>query len=328
MHWSEILNYVGFLRTFGLRQEVCSYPPLTLYVEPTNVCNLDCPMCPHAIMNRTKGSISPELFRKVVEDLRPAGALYVGKLVLHFLGEPLLHPELPEMIAYARSRGINVHLSTNGTALSESTSARLIESRLGSIRISFDGATKETYEMIRRGARYELTLQNIVRLLDLRKEMKSRTPVVDLQIIDMCENTNEIGHFGTMFRELGVDTVTVRRFDSWAGAIRLDSNGRVKRTPCSQPWRVMVVYWNGEVSACCRDYDGRYVIGNVTQEHLLKIWNGIPIRRLRRAMMEGHIQDLDLCKKCDDVGMRSAARAFLECAGGLLFHPSTVLSES
>src|SRR3954465_1619782 len=99
----------------------------------------------------------------VLDDL-PA----VRRLTLHGLGEPLLAPELDQIVAEAARRGIEVGFNTNGTRLTRERSTRLIDAGVDWNHLSSDGATADTYARIRRGGRLETVLANIRDLMAVR----------------------------------------------------------------------------------------------------------------------------------------------------------------
>ena len=82
-----------------------------MYLEITNVCNLRCAFCPGT--NRPQRFMTPEEFRQLAARLRPYGTY----LMLHVMGEPLLHPQLAELLDIAGALGFRVCLVTNGTLL-------------------------------------------------------------------------------------------------------------------------------------------------------------------------------------------------------------------
>ena len=90
-----------------------------VYVEITNVCNLSCVFCPGT--GREKRFLTPEEFRLMAEKLRG----HTRYLYFHVMGEPLLHPQLPELLAIAGELGFRVCITTNGTLLSEKGSVLL-----------------------------------------------------------------------------------------------------------------------------------------------------------------------------------------------------------
>jgi hypothetical protein len=82
-----------------------------MYLEITNVCNLRCAFCPGT--QRPRRFMTPEEFRQLAARLRPYGTY----LMLHVMGEPLLHPQLAELLDIAGALDFRVCLVTNGTLL-------------------------------------------------------------------------------------------------------------------------------------------------------------------------------------------------------------------
>ena len=84
-----------------------------IYLEITNVCNLDCTFCHKT--KRAKKMMSEDEFRTLLEKI-------VGKakyLYFHLMGEPTIHPQLPSFIRLARERGFLPAITTNGSLLKE-----------------------------------------------------------------------------------------------------------------------------------------------------------------------------------------------------------------
>ena len=101
-----------------------------VYVEITNVCNLSCVFCPGT--GREKRFLTPEEFRLMAEKLRG----HTRYLYFHVMGEPLLHPQLPELLAIAGELGFRVCITTNGTLLSEKGSVLLAAPALHKVSVS------------------------------------------------------------------------------------------------------------------------------------------------------------------------------------------------
>lgn len=101
-----------------------------VYLEITNVCNLRCSFCPGT--RRASRFMTPSEFTLLAQKLRP----YTDYLYFHVLGEPLLHPQLSEMLATAHTLGFRVCLTTNGTLLSDRLSTLLCAPALHKISVS------------------------------------------------------------------------------------------------------------------------------------------------------------------------------------------------
>lgn len=100
-----------------------------VYVEITNICNRSCSFCPGTV--RPKKRMTTDEFKYVANAL--VGV--TDYIYLHVMGEPLTHPELPELISYASSLGFKCSITTNGTLL-DKRADELIASGVYKINIS------------------------------------------------------------------------------------------------------------------------------------------------------------------------------------------------
>jgi MoaA/NifB/PqqE/SkfB family radical SAM enzyme len=276
--------------------------PRLLMIEPTNRCNLRCPLCPvgAGTLGRAPGQLPFALFERILSDLD--GAL--ERVLLYNYGEPFLHPQVFDMLAAARAAEIHTRVSTNGLVFDRAHAAdELIECGLSHLRVSLDGATQETYATYRAGGRLEPIVAG-VRLLQTRKRALGRArPVVELQFIAMRHNEHELPAMRALAHELGTplrvkavglgDKVrdaeagrwlpsagALRRYDARDGSFAL-AGGTARA--CTQPWHRLVVNCDGQVVPCCYDRDGAYAFGNAA-DGLVAVWNGAPLQAFRRAL--------------------------------------------
>lgn len=298
--------------------------PGHINIEVTNDCNLRCVMCPGRKMPRPVGYMKMALYQKICDE-----ALRIGtrSFLLYLSGEPLLHPELPEIVRYAKEAGISfVGLSTNATLLTESKARQLLESGIDRITISLDGVNKETYESLRIGARFNQVIKNVQGLLKVRKKLTSGTHL-ELQIIKMKETVGEIPDFIKKWQaRLDVthgDTIRIQYFDTWAGQVKDRSvylpiviNGQTidklpyikyvdtlgfeteKKRPCGRLRHALDIYWNGDVVLCCRDLLGKSVFGNVDKEGIMGVWEGSRRQEILEADLAGDYSKIPLCANC------------------------------
>ena len=117
--------------------------PLSLLIEPTNICNFQCVFCPTGntdllnLVNRPKGMMNLSLFKKIINDLCEFKQK-VKKIYLYKDGEQFLNPDLFEMIKYVKSKNVaeSVETTSNGSLIDHKKSIELIESDLDAIRFS------------------------------------------------------------------------------------------------------------------------------------------------------------------------------------------------
>ncbi|MBU0456219.1 MAG: radical SAM protein [Gammaproteobacteria bacterium] len=172
-------------------------------IEVTNDCNLKCIMCPRTSnMNREIGYMDFDLFKKIVDETEVSSIHFSG------LGEPMLHPQVKDMFAYAKEKGLEVGLWTNGLSLDEGFSKQIIEREfVDYIIVGLDAATKEIYAKVKGVDVFDKAVENINGFLRLKKEkvagMEKDTPgwwakakpIVGIQILKMKENDAEIEPF-------------------------------------------------------------------------------------------------------------------------------------
>ena len=151
-------NYERFLA--AKKSINLDYMPVRLDVENVSRCNFRCTMCQVSDWGPTfqRGrDMSVTEFKKLVDE-----QYGVIEIKLQGMGEPLLgRDNFFEMIRYARSKHIWVRSTNNGSLLNfRDNYKKLIDSGINEVQISFDGATKETFEGIRHGSKFELVRDN------------------------------------------------------------------------------------------------------------------------------------------------------------------------
>ncbi len=287
--------------------------PLHLDVESTNACNLKCVMCTRNFMEEEIGFIDFGLYKKVIDE---AADHKLPSLKLNFRGEPLLHPDLPKLVKYAKDMGIlEVQFNTNGMPLTEKISEELLKAGLDRILFSVDGATKETYEKIRTGANFERVVGNIKNLVEIRNSMGLKRPSVRVQMVKMEQNKHEIEKFIKMWVDVvNRVAVTVRRepylkLDKIAESFPCPQPHTIgepvvkglefEHFPCHQIWQRMVVLWTGETFMCCGDWHGEYPLGNAKKETLREMWNGEKYNFVRMLHKRGRLEAVPICARCE-----------------------------
>ncbi len=270
--------------------------PLSLAIESTAKCNLFCPMCPRENFYFPPKDMELPVFKKIIDE----GKDYLEFAVPYGVGEPLLNPEIYQMLAYCRSCGVPTGISTNATILTEEASRRLIESGLDYIIFAFDGATPETYEKYRKGGNFERVRNNILGFLKVKKELKSKIFCI-VQMVRLKENQHEIPEVIRMWRIEGIDEVRIKKDEvhNEGSAIPGDNDGRPPmRYPCYLLWRgPMYIHYDGTVFPCCYIYPEE-PIGNIKRNSLQEIWNSEPMIRLREAHIRGELDGYQACRNC------------------------------
>jgi radical SAM protein with 4Fe4S-binding SPASM domain len=273
--------------------------PPSVQIEPTNLCNLRCTTCPGSRTGFPRGHMDMGLFEKIVSEAAEIG---VKRVHLYLRGEPTLHPKIFEMIAFIKSKGLAIHLTTNGTTLTPERSAQLLRSGVNSadqLTVSFLGHSKESHEATMVGVDHDLVVGNILDLMRLRKELGVNGPVVETILNAPPENQHEeedflrfwrgkvdharLGDISIEFQEYGTDGVNV-----------------VTRTrPCNAIYERLLVAWNGQVPQCNGDFDCELPLGDLNTDSIAELWHCEQLAAVRRIHEDREFEKLPACLHCD-----------------------------
>ncbi|HWB15642.1 MAG TPA: radical SAM/SPASM domain-containing protein [Vicinamibacterales bacterium] len=264
--------------------------PDIVQIESTNLCNAKCVFCPRDEMHRRQGVMDFDLFRKIVDECAALGITHVR---MHNYGEAFLDRQLVEKVRYAKSRGIaEVGMISNGSLITEDIARAMIEAGLDAINISVDAAGKEVFERTRVHLDYDTVIGNIRTLARLRQEMGRKRPRLILSFVRQHDSADERAFIEEWSRV--ADKVHITDLHNWAGTLNATSDVNY---PCYRLWLTFTVLWDGRVSLCCADFDGRNVLGDLRTQTIAQIWNSPAYRAVRRQ----HLQSggPEICRSCD-----------------------------
>ena len=279
--------------------------PIVDNVELTNICPMECVMCPTGTgrMTRKKGNMERALFVRLIDEIAAAGG-QPKPVTLHNLGESLLHPELPPFVRLCRERGLRTEVSGNPGHLPLSLYQALEEAGLDRLVISLDGLDAQTLTGIRgRGARADLAFDHVEQLLAWRRDHPRDKPEIVLQMVRQQKNRHQAADFVPRYdRGLASVQVYVKELDANTveeGPLRIIEDDRPARPYlCRAPWRTVVVLQNGDVVPCCHDENGAVVYGNLANQSLAEIWNSETAQALRTRLASATLQKSEPCFDC------------------------------
>jgi len=176
IHYSGFIKYPHRLKNYIISKEeeystIRNYFPIIMDLEPNSRCNFRCIMCQVSGWKSSKRAedMSYEDFKRFIDENN-----YFTEVKLHGMGEPLLHKNYFKMVEYLSSQYIWTRTSINGSLLHiKENYKRLIDSEIGEVQCSFDGATKDVYENIRINANFEQIVKNFT-LLNQYANKKNR----------------------------------------------------------------------------------------------------------------------------------------------------------
>jgi MoaA/NifB/PqqE/SkfB family radical SAM enzyme len=182
-------------------------PPVCLYLEVTNRCNLLCETCPRTFEAlEPPADMSWDLFTRIVDQ-----APNLKRAVLHGVGEPMLVPELPRMIGYLKQRGVYVLFNTNGTLLREKRFRDLIDSGLDELRVSLDAADAASYAQVRGRPFFDRIVRDVRRMREYQDEKDVRHPRISLWLTGLKETIQQLPDFVRLAASMHVREVHLQR---------------------------------------------------------------------------------------------------------------------
>ena len=269
-----------------------------VYIEITNRCNLTCDFC-HGT-KRPLGTMPPEDFRRIAEKLRGE----TSYLYLHVLGEPLLHPQLKELLAIAGELGFRVCLVTNGTLLHKRRGELLAAKSLHKVSVSlhsFEGNggagdlpayLQQVWEVClplsERGVLCALRLWNegtAPRLNGAVEAFLSQRIGRDVESLPRDARGNR-----TLRPNLFLERA--ERF-GWPDLNAPESGANF----CHGFTRQLAVLWDGTVTPCCLDSEGDIPLGNLLSQPLEEILQGERAAAMAAGFAARKPTE-ELCRRC------------------------------
>ena len=264
-------------------------------VEVDTHCNVRCTMCPISTGKvKNQGRVSLE----TIENICRKAKGWTDKISLAVMGEPLLHPLLPEMVALVKRHGYKALVWTNGVLMNRRRAEALLRVGVDKVVFSFEIIDKDLHEAVRVGASYDKVRANLDAFLELRDALSPATEVSIWNIIP------DLGHPLTVPESLAAAYPGVEFFVSYA----MDWHGEVDvgavperlgaPAPCNQIQHYLSVAWDGKVIACCNDFNHEYVLGDINTDSMEDIWYGKPRSQLVERMARGLLQGVRPCGTC------------------------------
>lgn len=302
-------NKEKFDNLYNLEEELQC--PTYIDIELTNYCNLKCRMCPTGTgaMERVRGFMSNEVIDKVCENLKKYP---IDGVRLIRWGEPTLHKEFIEILKKLKTTGKRIHFNTNGSLLTYEQLKEIVDLEIDSVKFSFQGVDEATYGEMRYGGEFKQLIETIKNLHFIRGDKKK--PYIQISTTVTYETEEQIKSF-TDFIENYCDYYNVGR----TKLSHLDINKmkisetekekilelREKETLnkrhlkiCPEVYDKLSVNWNGDVTACCADYDNKMIVGNIFDNDLHEIFTNEKIKEIRKIISNDEYDKLPICSQC------------------------------
>jgi radical SAM protein with 4Fe4S-binding SPASM domain len=289
--------------------------PIHMHTELTNYCNLKCPVCPTGIgqIARQPAAIDPTMFKRLMDEVGP----YLLTMSLWGWGEPLLHPQLADVLISTQHRGVTTFLSTNGQNLDDDKVLQALVSYPPTyLIVCLDGITDKTNSMFRVGARLEPALTGVRRIANIKRERGLHLPILHLRHIVMRNNEHEMPQLKQFATENSFDMLTIRTLsiidapddihntlipnDERFRAYTYRDNKRIRRTDfiCEKAFIFPAVFADGTVVACDQDYNAQQPYGSLADgTSFADIWWSKRAAEVRRNIRDNP-DSISSCRNC------------------------------
>jgi len=196
----KLWRYFLTFKNLVFRPKIVKTPPIHLQLESTDACNLHCTSCSRDQFIKKPNILSEQLWKKVIDEIRPTNINVSG------IGEPFLHPNLFEIIAYAKKNDAAINCATNFTRIRKNHRT-IVESGISQLKISIDAANAETYRIIRGEDAFDEILENIREINRWKEELGIDNPSLRFNFAVQALNFKQAPELVRLAKEVGVSGI-------------------------------------------------------------------------------------------------------------------------
>lgn len=268
-----------------------------IYIEITNVCNLNCKFCPKS--NRKQQFMSLENFKNIIDKVKnKAQTIY-----LHVKGEPLLHNNLDEIISYIDKNNLKVVITTNATLLKDKIDILKKYTCIKQINLSIHSITQNTFDnekYLNNIFESVKNLNNIIVSYRLWNIKNIKDNDINKYIIDKIASYYKIDNLLNILKEKNAYEINEKLYINqdiefiWPS---INGNKIIEKGKCLALREQIAILVDGTVVPCCLDAEGIINLGNINNETLEEILNKELTKKIKTNFSNGKIT-CELCKTC------------------------------
>lgn len=266
--------------------------------EVSTKCNYNCCICPRDKLTRAKETMSLKLFRDLLDRILKETDQY-DTVTFPGMGEPLLDDTLEGKIRYARKKGLNVLILSNGSLLDVEMFRRFDRLGVSSVRISLYGDDPLSYLKMH-GIKNKRLFEKIKETLTEISELKRRTQLLLTFNILSGVNSENVESWIKYWKGRA-DLIEVWRPHNWVDGKSLRKVQPDKIDTCGRPFKgPLQIQVDGTVNMCCFDFDGKLTVGDLKSQSLKEIFDSPMYRKIMKHHSSGSFKGSGLiCENCD-----------------------------
>ena len=273
-----------------------------IYVEITNVCNLNCSFCPKN--SRPKKFMTLEEFDKVTDEISPL----TNTICLHLMGEPLLHPNIKEIFEICNQKNLSVYLTTNGTLIKQNLDllrtgcAKRISVSLHSFEANANSNSLEEYLENTISSCKEIS-DNSQTYIEFRlwneSSDKNAKNTLNKNIVDKINeifNTNIVAENSQQNISINKN-IYISFADIFEWPINTENKEKSSQKFCYGLRSHFGILCDGTVVACCLDSEGKLALGNIFESKITDILNTPRAQNIYKGFANRNTVE-EFCKTC------------------------------
>ena len=297
----QIINYLIHRYRYEIYPQMQikdDYPPY-LQIEPTSICNYRCVFCyqtDNAFNKRSQGymgHMSFDTFKLIVDQAEEN----IEFISLASRGEPLLCPDIKKMLFYTKDKFLNLKINTNASLLDEKMSYAILESGVKTLVFSADAADSKLYGELRVNGKFEKIVKNIEKFQEIRSKHFNSKIITRVSGVKV-KKEQKIEKMNKFWNNLA-DQVAFVDYVPWENVYQSQKTNIEK--PCSDLWRRMFIWWNGDTNSCDVDYKSTLMVGNIKYKNINELWNSERYVLLRNKHNMKKRKQISPCNRCNVV---------------------------
>ena len=284
---------------FPQEKTLDDFPPY-LQIEPTSMCNYRCVFCYQTdnVFNKKSnnymGHMTFDTFKNIIDQIEGK----VEFVSLASRGEPLMCKDIEKMLLYTKGKFLNLKINTNASMLTEKKIHAILQSGIKTLSFSADAADEKNYSKLRVNGDLNKILKNIKLFNKIRDNSYSSSNIITRVSGVKVNEQQNIDDMQNFWGNL-VDQVAFVNYVPWENVY--DSKETDVPSPCSDLWRRMFIWWDGQVNPCDVDYKSKLSFGGLETASISDIWKSDKYNQLREAHMNKQRAKVDPCNKCNVV---------------------------
>jgi len=295
----DLVNYLIHRYRYEIFPEkkiIDDYPPY-LQIEPSSTCNYRCVFCfmtDSSFNKRSSGHMGHmkiELFKEIIDQAEGK----IEFLSLASRGEPMICPQISEMLQYTAGKFLNLKINTNASLLTEEKIHAILSGGVKTLVISADAADDKLYKKLRVNGKLDRVVKNL-ELFNEIKELKYSKSKIITRVSGVKFSDDQ--KFEDMKKFWGglVDQVAFVDYNPWENNYEKERNDILN--PCSDLWRRMFIWWDGKTNPCDVDYKSNLSVGVFPNKSISNLWNSESYSQFRNLHINNKRSHLNPCRSC------------------------------